>query len=211
LVLLWVGLGLIWLYAPVPYQRRFAFGVQPALAVLAAVGLVELQAWMRRRALRAWPRRLINYAVIVAALSTSVLVYFALLASAATDKPAEVYLWSRPEAAAATWLGAHSGAADVVLASTEFANPLVGVIDGRVVHGHIVATLHSDEKKAQVGRFYGAATSETDRSEILRRTGATVVAFGPQERALGATDLTDQPDLRLIYDQDGVQLFRVIT
>ena len=39
LLLLWVGFGLLWMYAPVPYQRRFAFGVQPALAVLGAVGL----------------------------------------------------------------------------------------------------------------------------------------------------------------------------
>src|SRR5712692_11038799 len=42
LILLWIGLGLIWMYAPVAYQRRFALGVQPALAVLAGVGVVEL-------------------------------------------------------------------------------------------------------------------------------------------------------------------------
>ena len=62
------------------------------------------------------------------------------------NEPAEVYLWSRPEAAAAAWLGDHSTVQDVVLASTEFANPLAGAIDGRVVHGHIVATLHSARK-----------------------------------------------------------------
>src|SRR5207248_9214508 len=42
LILLWVLVGVVFMYAPVPYQRRFAFGVQPGLAVLAAVGLVEL-------------------------------------------------------------------------------------------------------------------------------------------------------------------------
>ena len=47
LLLLWVGLGLAWMYVPVPYQRRFAFGVQPALAVLAAVGLLEMNVWLR--------------------------------------------------------------------------------------------------------------------------------------------------------------------
>jgi len=209
MILLWIGLGLIWMYAPLPYQRRFAFGVQPALAVLAAVGLVQLQAWMRRHAVSGWRRRGVNYAVIVAALSTSLLVYFAVLASAVTNKPAEVYLWSHPEAAAATWLGAHSSSRDVVLASTEFANPLVGVIDGRVVHGHIVATLHSDEKKAQVARFFSADAGPPERTQILADSAATLVAFGPRERALGAADLSGQADLALIYDQDGVQLFRV--
>src|SRR2546425_6166499 len=83
-------------------------------------------------------------------------IYLGVLASAASNKPAEVYLWSKPEAAAAEWLGQHSSAADVVLATTEFANPLAGTIDGRVVHGHIVATLHSDDKAALVQRFFSS-------------------------------------------------------
>jgi hypothetical protein len=153
--------------------------------------------------------RTVNYSVLVAALSTSALVYTALLASATTNKPAEVYLWSRPEAAAATWLSAHSTSDDVVLASTEYANPMAGVIDGRVVHGHIVATLHSDAKAALVKTFYSAEASSSERSEILAETGATLVALGPRERDLGATDLSRQPELSLIYDQDGVQLFRI--
>jgi uncharacterized membrane protein len=97
----------------------------------------------------------------------------------------------------------------VVLASTDFANPIAGVIDGRVVHGHIVATLHSDAKAALVAQFYSATTSVEDREQILAETGATLVALGPRERALGATELSSEPDLSLVYDQDGVQLFRV--
>jgi hypothetical protein len=209
LMLLWIAAGLIWMYAPVPYQRRFAFGVQPALAVLASVGLLQLNAWMAARQVARWRVRLVNYSAIIAGVSTSALVYLALLGSAMTNKPAEVYLWSRPEAAAADWVSAHSTASDVVLASTDFANPLAGVIDGRVVHGHIVATLHTEEKAALVKTFFSADTSGADRSRILAESGATLVAFGPRERALGATDLSSQPGLRLIYDQDNVQVFRV--
>jgi hypothetical protein len=200
---------LLFMYAPVPYQRRFAFGVQPAFAVLAAIGLIDMQSWMRRHAVLGWRRRLANYALIVAALSTSLLVYFALLGSAIANTPAEVYLWSRPEVAAADWLASHSDASDVVLASTEFANPLAGVIEGRVVHGHIVATLHSDQKAALVREFFGADTTAAERSSLLKDSGATIVALGPHERALGVTTLAAQPDLALIYNQDGVQLFRV--
>jgi len=78
-----------------------------------------------------------------------------------------------------------------------------------VVHGHIVATLHSDTKAAEVSAFYAATATVAERSAILAETGATVVAMGPRERALGATDLGSQPDLGLIYDEAGVQLFRV--
>src|ERR1700716_4278261 len=126
------------------------------------------------RVARAW-RRLINYAAVVAGISTSLLVYVSLVGSAMVNRPAEVYLWSRSEAEAATWLGDHSSVHDVVLASTEFANPLAGEIDGRVVHGHIVATLHSDHKEALVQRFYAADAPFAERADIVRESGATVV------------------------------------
>ena len=211
LMLAWIGLGLVWMYAPVPYQRRFALGVQPALAVLAALGLLELNARMRLRGVGAITQRLVNYAVIVGAVSTSLLVYLSVVASAISNKPAEVYLWTRPEAAAAAWLGEHSTAQDVVLASTEFANPLVGDIDGRVVHGHIVATLHSDQKETLVKRFYAADATPQERADLLLASQATLVAVGPHERALGVGDLTAQPGLDLVYDRHGVQLYRVTT
>ena len=209
MLLLWVGLGLLWMYAPVPYQRRFAFGVQPALAVLAAVGLFEMNARLRAHRVRLAWRRLINYGAAVAGISTSLLVYVSLVASAIDNHPAEVYLWSRPEADAAHWLGEHSTVQDIVLASTEFANPLAGLIDGRVVHGHIVATLHSDQKEALVHRFYAHGALSGERTDILRLSGATVIALGPRERALGTIDLNSQPGLDLVYDREGVQFYRV--
>jgi len=209
LILLWIGLGLLWMYAPVQYQRRFAFGVQPALAVLASVGLAELSTWIRVHRVGGVGKRVINYGVFLAAVSTSLLVYVSLLSGALVNRPAEVYLWSRPEAAAARWLGDHSTALDTVLASTEYANPLAGAIDGRVVHGHIVATLHSTQKEALVQRFFGADTSIAERSELLRESQATFIAFGPQERVLGATDVSATPGLTEVYSVDGVQLFRV--
>jgi hypothetical protein len=209
LLLLWVGLGLVWMYAPVPYQRRFAFGVHPALAVLGAVGLLDMNARFRARQLGSLWRRLINYGVVVAAISTSLLVYVSLVASALLNRPADVYLWSRPEADAAAWLGANSTVHDIVLSSTEFGNPLAGAIDGRVVHGHTVATLHSDQKDTLVQSFYAVDAPTQARTDIVRLSGATIIALGPSERALGATDLNGQPGMHLVYDSEGVQFFRV--
>jgi hypothetical protein len=209
LLLLWIALGLVWLYAPVPFQRRFAFGVQPGLAILAASGLFALNGWMRGRDWGAVRRRVVNYTLALAAVSTAGLVYVSVVASAALNAPAEVYLLTRWEAAAAGWLAEHASADDVVLASTEFANPLVGLFDGRVVHGHIVATRASETKQALVRRFFGADASVVERSRLLRESGASIVAFGPRERALGATDLAGQPELEWVHDAGGVSLFRV--
>jgi hypothetical protein len=200
-LLLWVGLGLLWMYAPLPFQRRFGFGVPPGLAVLAALGILYLS--------QRFPARLLRYALILAAVSTSLLVYLAVVASAIRNEPSPVYLWTRAEADAGAWLGEHSTASDVVLASTDFSNAVVGTIDGRVVHGHLVATLRSAEKEALVKRFFAADTSPAERSLLLAQSGATYVAVGPRERALGAATLIDQPELARAYDQAGVILFRV--
>jgi hypothetical protein len=208
LLLLWVAVGLVMTYAPVPYQRRFAFGVQPALAVLAGVGLLDFNAWLRAQRVGPLRRRLVNYTAALAAFSTSVLVYLSLMSSAVLNKPADVYVWTRAEADAGAWLADHSSAQDVVLASTDFANPLAGEIDGRVVQGHTVATLHNDQKLALLQRFYAADTVE-DRRAALVESQATIVAFGPHEQALGAQDLTADPGLELIYARDGVTLYRV--
>jgi hypothetical protein len=151
----------------------------------------------------------VNYLLAIAVLATPVLVYISVVASAAQNSPSEVYLWSRAEAAAGAWIGGHSTADDVVLASTAFGNPLVGAIDGRVVHGHIVATLNNRAKEALVKRFFAADATSLERSAIIKDTGATLVALGPNERALGAADLGAQPELDLQYDQQGVQVFRV--
>ncbi len=83
------------------------------------------------------------------------------------------------------------------------------MIDGRVVHGHSVATLHSDQKETLVQSFYAVDAPAQARTDIVRLSGATIIALGPAERALGATDLTRQPGLHLVYDSEGVQFFRV--
>jgi hypothetical protein len=172
--------------APAPWSLPIDFG----LVLLAApLAWTTLRAWAPER------RRLV------------LLVYVSLIASAASNKPAEVYLWTRPEAQAADWLARHTSADDVVLASTPFANPLVGVFDGRVVHGHIVATRDSAAKQALVARFFAADATPAERSQILAETGATVVALGPHERALGALSLDDQPEIARAYEQDGVAWF----
>jgi hypothetical protein len=211
LVLVWVGLGMAWMYAPVPYQRRLAFGLQPGLALLAAVGLLHLNGRLARTSVGCVRRRLVNDSLALLAVGTSMLVYVALLASAATNRPAQVYGWTRAEAAAGDWLAEHSTTQDVVLSSMEFGNRLAGTIDGRVVVGHPVATRDLSRKLDLVARFYAPETSSTERARIVSETGATLVAVGPTEQAaLGPPDaLAAAPYLRLVYESTSVRLFRV--
>lgn len=211
LLVLWVGLGLLWLYAPVPYQRRFALGVQPALAILAATGLLAVNQWMRQVNWGPLRRRLVNYGAAFAAVGTSVLTYAALFSSAMVNVPTPIHLLRPSEAAAAQWLGLHASAADVILASYEFSNALPGLMDGRVAYGHPVATLNARAKETAGRRFYSEDTTPAERSALLSELQTTMVALGPRERRLGLSTLADQPGLVLEYDAQGVQWYRVLS
>src|SRR5206468_12470630 len=163
---------------------------------LAAIGLLALLDRLRGTRVGTRP---FNYLVTIAALGTSVLVFVSLVSSAATNRPAPVYLWSRGEQGAANWLAQHSDERDVVLSSIETGNALIGTISGRVVVGHLVATLHDKDKEALAKRFFAADTPAEERSRLLAESAASYVFVGPQERKLGVAELDGLPALEQVY------------
>jgi hypothetical protein len=206
LLLLWIGLTFAWMYAPVQFQRRLGFGLQPGLSVAAAVALMAAQRWATRGPLGTRP---VNYALALLAIPTPMLVFVSLVTSAAFNKPTAVYLWTRNEQAAAEWLAAHSTREDVVLSSIETGNGLVGWIPGRVVVGHIVATFDAPAKERIVKQFFSSTTPADERSRLLASSGATYVFVGPRERSLGAAGLDALPELRPLYRESGVTIYAV--
>ena len=91
LLLVWVLVTLLLLYAPFPLQRRFSLGLHVPIGILAAIGLTEI---VRAK----WPRR----ALIGVTVLTSVFIELALFGGAAAHDP-RIYL-STNEAAALSWL-----------------------------------------------------------------------------------------------------------
>jgi len=81
-LLVWLLLGLIAMYLPVPYQRRLSFGIQPALAVLAGNGLVAAYT-----ALTARRAAMLRLATVATAASGSVLVLVSVAASGFGNSP----------------------------------------------------------------------------------------------------------------------------
>jgi hypothetical protein len=75
------------------------------------------------------------------------------------------------------------------------------------VYGHSVASLDAKRKEAMVQRFYAASTDTVTRGEILKTSGATIVAVGPREREMG---FGGDPSLTLMYSSEGVDLYRVL-
>jgi asparagine N-glycosylation enzyme membrane subunit Stt3 len=193
LLLVWVGLTLLLLYAPFPLQRRFSLGLHVPIGILAAIGLTEI---VRAK----WPRR----ALIGVTLLTSLFIELALFGGAAARDP-RIYLTTN-EAAALTWLQANAPRDAVVLASPEIGAFIPAFAGQRVVYGHPYETVNAKTREQQVKDFYADAP---DHAQLLDDYAVTHIVVGPREKKLGAFDVARLP-LEEVFSSGDVVVYRVI-
>ena len=209
-LLLWTIELLALMYIPVPFQRRFGFGLQPALAVLAALGAVRLEGFLQEKRIL-FSLRLGARALVAVALFSGTALSFAVLvmASMGIGPLGATVFEPIGTVAACDWLVGHSDGGDVVLASVETGNYLAGRIRGRVMLGHGAGTLDEPAKEAMVRSFFLPATTPRLRRQIVSSQRVTLVFVGERERALGAEPLRAEDGFQLAYDAAGVQIYRV--
>jgi hypothetical protein len=193
-LLLWLLLSAIAMYVPVPYQRRLSFGIEPALAVLAANTVIALATRLSER--RAAVFRLLTVAL---AASSTALVLVGVVASGLGDKPLAVYRSTTDLDAAAAWLDTQASASDVVLADWDASNYLAARTPARVFGGHPVATLHPDQKQFAIATVFAHPSSLI----VARGLGVQWLVYGPEEASLAGP--TAQP----AFQSGPVRVYRV--
>lgn len=217
-LLLWVAIIVVAMYAPVPYQRRFAFGLHPALVVLGVVGWPTWQSWVLR-VIGGWRlpppartfmgRRLAIYPLLLLGFADVLMAYAALCLSVVTNRPLPVYTVDRDTYSAGQWLAQQSGPEDVVLASFTTGNVLGGMVPGRVVAGYEVATLNATEKRAAIDALYRGELSGDRLRSFLAANRVSYVLVGSEERKLGLYDPGADLGLPVATRSGSTVLYRV--
>jgi protein-S-isoprenylcysteine O-methyltransferase Ste14 len=174
-LLVWLCFELIAMYLPVPYQRRLSFGIQPALAVLAANCLVALSLRLSRRRMA-----VLRWGVLALAASSTVLVLAGVVSSGFKDAPLRVYRSTPDLDAAAAWLDTQAAPTDVILADWEAANYLAPRTPARVFGGQSVATLDPARKQFAIATVFAHGSSLS----VARLLGVQWVVYGPSEASL---------------------------
>ena len=192
LLIVWIVLTLLMLYAPILLQRRLALGLHIPIGILAAWGVTDLV-----RA--AWPRR----AVIGVTLLTSFFLEAVLLGGALARDP-RIYL-TTDEYSAMHWLDMNEPAERVVLSSPELGSFVPALAGQRVVYGHPYETVQATQREQQVKDFYAGTI---DRAGLLREYDVAYVIVGPRERALGQIDPAALP-LQEVFTAGDVKVYRV--
>ncbi|HEV3233070.1 MAG TPA: hypothetical protein VG329_00795 [Candidatus Dormibacteraeota bacterium] len=199
----WVAmvLALLYLPSPVSIQRRLFDGIFLPIGVLAAVG-VEAVA---RRGLAAIPaQRLGNY-IVAACLLTSGLVY-AVSVSMSVSRFPGIYI-NASEAQAMDWLAQRlgPGTPPAVMSVTGTGLFIPALAGARVYTGNYSQTIDSASKADTAATAIRAGGPGL--VGLMRDQGTTYLFIGPEERAsgVGSIDLA----LSLVYDQGGVQIYRL--
>ncbi len=177
-LLCWLAVALLASYAPVPFQRRLGFGLQPLLALLAAAGLPVVLA-----RLRPGPARLVRGGVLVLAFLTTASVAAGIVASALWQEPLRPYRVDSDSAQAVEFLARQACAADVVLADWDLSNYLAGQFAGRVVAGHPVATVDAVARKVALEQ---AGTDPARWQALVDQFQPSYVLYGPRQAGLPA-------------------------
>ncbi|HXF69155.1 MAG TPA: hypothetical protein VNK89_05070 [Thermoflexus sp.] len=162
-------------YIPLPYARRFTYGLGPILAVLAAPIVGELLAHPALERWRASPGLRVGMytgaGILLYSQNAFLYAIYALSFLGAGPFPRAVF---QPAAAfeAAAWLR-QQGPQVVVLACEEDGNFLAGWIEGRVVLGHAGATFDVARKREEVAAFWRGDLPKPEQEALLRRYGVT--------------------------------------
>jgi hypothetical protein len=206
----WIGLVAVLLYLPLPTQRRYALGLQTALAIPAAAGWAHVV--LPRLRPRSRPLATIIY---LAFGSISLLLILAVNISAALNQEQVARVYYMPDAQAGyRWLQTHSAPDDLILTTFNASGQgsggaLVAATGRRVFLGHWIETVDFDRKNEQIARFYDRATDDAWRCAFLREIVAGYVWYDDYARATGDWQPTASPCLRVEFEQGTVAIFRV--
>lgn len=222
LLLAWIVTSVALMYLPVGVQRRFAFGLQPMLALVAAFGLPPLWRAVARRRPLPWsllrlPAMLLLFQALFgsAALLSAVAVTRANDAAAYTQRDDRSDLFPAAVDGAGRWLAEQIGPEAIVLAQPATGNALARTIPGRVYVGHWSATVAFSEKRDRV-RWLFAGPPDDERRAFLAGERIDVVVVAPNERPHTWWTTADDGAARAaglarVYAGDGAVIYRVST
>lgn len=216
----WLIAAALLVYAPHPQQRRFVQGVQIPLAVLSAVGWLQVVLpWLAQTRVFRWivshPRytpagleRLLSVVFVLAMSLSNWYVLASVTLTATVEQPYPLFRL-RDEIAAVDWLRANTNRTEVVLSAYETGNYIAAHAGNYVWIGHWTETAAWDSKLKEVEKFFNATMADEERIIFLRDQRIAYIFWGPAERELGPFNPVQARYLERAFTNDNVQIYRV--
>ncbi len=218
LLLVLLATILVCIYIPVPYQRRFAVGLVPTLAVFSVIGwplvqrgaLALAERWGTPPARRPHVvRRLTVFPLILFGFTSTLFVSLGIMVSAMNNAPIPLYFVDRATFQLGELLAARTGPDDVVLTAYASGNVYAGLLPGRVVVGNIGVTPRGQEKLDTIQQIYRGELSPEETRAFLQANRVTYLIVGEQERKAGTNDPGAQLGFPVVLRSGDAVAYRV--
>jgi hypothetical protein len=200
LLLGWVGVTVVGLYAPLSLQRRLSLGLGVPVGLLAGIG------WWRvlRPRIRGRRRRsLQGLIVVVCSMTVIFLLLSPLPAVMAGDR--RFYL-DRGEWAALEWLRDEGKPDAVVLCAPQMGIFVPAWAGQPVVYGHPFETVDAERREAQVKAYWAGEMSAAEREAFFQENRVGYVLVGPREAEGGEWEVEGW---ELVFEAGDVSVYEV--
>lgn len=203
----WIIITAILIYSPFATQRRFLEGVHISIALFASIGFFYIYDKAHQKLLR-----LILIALILVLLPITNVFNVGRMIQAYSEGNLDRYIHYLPQSdvAAMKWLEKNSNPGEIILTNFYYSNILPGFTGRFVYNGHLYLSVNSREKMRKVDEFI-TSYDMNSRHKFLRDNGINYLYFGkndPYNRYL--SDFGKYSFLQVIYEEDGVTIFRVL-
>jgi uncharacterized membrane protein len=205
LLVAWIVVQGLMIYAPFRFQRRFLEGLQFPLTVLTVPALYHLFARIQSR----WRQR--KETIMVGGLLAVCFVFLTSNAFAYmrtfgfySDTSDYRFFTEKSEARASQWLRMEAPPSAVILSTPQIGNDLVGLAGKRVYAGHWSETIGIEEKDLEITRFYHDDDDEA-QAAFIHEHGITHVYFGPVERSLALRSFGRS--FERVFEDGGVEIY----
>lgn len=207
LLIAWVIITLILLYAPFSFQRRFVESIHIALGILATYGIFSLQKQVGKKQ----PSSLPSWLIITALSFSSLFVVYQNFQMINQDVDKSYYYHiAEPEIVALNWLKANTTEEDVVLSNWYIGNLVPGMIGRKVYLGHKVQTTNFNSKSKELDSFLVESNDDISR-DFLRTNHITHLFFGVNDQLLQNTFKPGNKSfLKHIYSEKDTSIYQVI-
>jgi hypothetical protein len=200
ITILWLVLGLLFVYLPFNLQRRFLLGLYVPASALAVFAIAALHSRGKVR----FSRRILP--VLMTLSFGSNLIFLAILGTGISQRSPTYYL-SSTESEALEWLGDAAPPQSVILASPESSILIPEITGLRIVYAHPYETVNAAENETSVMDFYTGRMTYEQSLDFLNEKSVDYVLFGPRERAIGEPQVLGT--FLLLYQKDDIAIYTI--
>lgn len=176
-LVIWVLVGLVFIYLPVGLQRQFMMGLYIPVVGLSAIGMEKLSG--------EFPRRYVTLATcfFILAIPTNLIILLAAQGGIQSRDP-NIYL-TRDEMDVLTWITENVDGDAMILSGPEMGLYIPAYTGRRVIYGHPFETISAEEAEHLVLDFYGDGYSKEQVNDFILDYEVEYVLLGPREQDLG--------------------------